>query len=122
MMSKLITLFFVFTFTNPVMALEVHSAYVDIKSKTLELGISYTGGCIEHTFDLLRNFCLKSNPMKCSAQIIDTTAEIDSCDSIVVEYVQFSLPEYGLSKDIFEDSIFYVYGSDKSNKIRVTLP
>jgi len=81
---------------------------------TIEVDVTYGGGCLEHTFKLKPNdLCSKSIPAQCQVELIDLT-EGDHCRALVSTKVQFKLSDFGLDKGVYSSSVLRTTGDNES--------
>lgn len=70
----------------------IESVSFDHATDQVVLELSYTGGCMNHRFDLkFSDACLLTAPAKCFAELIQLEGFADRCKAIVKETVRFDL-------------------------------
>ena len=82
----------IFFFSHLVLAAQVHDARINEENQTIELDISYSGGCVEHKFELKVRNCGRTSPMSCVAELIDKS--FDSCRQIIETTIEIPAEKY----------------------------
>ncbi len=110
---------FAFTAT----ATEIRDARVNLENMTLEVDLSFGGGCEEHVFDLQMGMCLESFPVQCEATLLHSTksGNPDFCEAYLHQTAVFSLEEKGLLDSYYSRASLTILGSGDS-KASVRLP
>lgn len=102
---KILALIFALT-SSGAFAATVHSAKLDKNKKNILVEVSYSGGCKTHKFALKVGSCLETYPVRCSAELKETTVGgPDLCEALVGETVTLNLSQYRL------DEAYYAGGS-----------
>ncbi len=112
-MKALILISILFTLPNEVSAAVVKKATLNLRAKSIEVDLVYSGGCKEHKFELQMEGCLESMSVQCTANILDTTTD-DYCEALVGKRVSFSLEEYNLNNEYFRGASIRIQGENKS--------
>lgn len=99
----------------------VNSARYNSATQSIEVDISYGGGCEEHKFELQIGGCLESMPVQCSATVVDVSKKPDFCEAYLSQTVSFKLSDYGLNDDYFQGASFSIRGAGDS-KAYIRLP
>ena len=82
---------------------------------TIEIDVTYGGGCEEHTFELQpTGQCTKSIPAQCSLKLVGLTNN-DNCRALVRKKVTFSINKLGLDKGIYTNSVLRIIGDGNTS-------
>lgn len=101
-------------------AAEVRDARINTEKGTVDIDVSYGGGCREHKFELKLETCMESYPVQCTAKLIDLTTD-DYCEAYISQTVSISLKESGLTDSYFSKGSLTITGSGNS-RAHVQLP
>jgi len=72
----------IFTFSQFAGAAQIDDARYNFETQTIELAVTYNGGCVPHDIELQIRNCTRANPMVCVAQVVDHTTG-DTCRQVV---------------------------------------
>ncbi|RZA05697.1 MAG: hypothetical protein EOP11_12250 [Proteobacteria bacterium] len=101
-------------------AAEVRGARVNANDATLQVDISYGGGCGNKSFKLeVSPEWAYTSPTQGTARIIESG--FDACEAIVSKTLSFSLKAEGLARPSLRAATLTIYGEDDSSA-EVTLP
>lgn len=92
---------------------------VKLEGNILSLGVEYSGGCKDHTYDLIGSEAvMKSLPAKRSVKLIHHSND-DSCRELVSETLKFDVRAFAMSQttgseivlilDGLKETVLYVY-------------
>lgn len=91
-------------------AAQVEDARLNVDTQTIQIDVTYSGGCSEHNFEVKMRNCTRANPMTCIAEVVDHTSD-DQCRQIVQETIEVPAFEY-LGKAALADVV--IVGDDGS--------
>lgn len=107
------------TFSLSAQAAEVSAARVNANTGTLEVEISYAGGCGQKTFALqVGEQWSYSSPLRGTARVVESG--FDSCEALLRKKLVYSLRDLGLGRPEFRAASLTIYG--ESTSVEVTLP
>ena len=78
---------FVILFSNLASAAVVEDARINVDNQTIEIDVTYSGGCEQHQFEVKVRNCTRADQMTCIAELVDTTST-DQCRQIVQETIE----------------------------------
>ena len=108
------------------LAAQVQSAKLSPKGDKILIDVLYSGGCAEHTFELKWVGCAEVSPALCTAQLVDTTKEVDMCEAMISRRVVISLAKAKLNDPYFAGARLQILGDEASDKnapkFIITLP
>lgn len=91
----------------------VNGARYNAAKQSIDVDVSYGGGCEEHAFKLEIGMCLESFPVQCSAEVLDVSAKPDFCEAFLHQTVSFKLADYGLNDNYFSGALITIGGEGK---------
>lgn len=100
----------VLSFSTLAHAAVVEDARLNIDNQTIEIDVTYSGGCETHDFEVKIRNCTRANPMTCIAEVVDHTS-VDKCRQIVQETIEVPALEF-LGKASLADIV--IVGEDDS--------
>lgn len=83
----------VLVFSHVASAAEVQDARLNIETQTIEIDVTYSGGCEQHEFEVKTRNCTRDASMTCVVAVIDTVNN-DQCRQIVKETIEVPAFEY----------------------------
>lgn len=83
---------------------------VQVNGNTLQLNVSYSGGCEEHQFDLYGNFAvMKSMPPKRAIKLVHN-ANGDNCRELIEKTLKFDISEFAITQTSGSEIILLLDG------------
>lgn len=86
---------------------------------SIDLNVTYAGGCKEHKWKLEIGSCQESMPVRCPAKLVDLTTD-DYCEAIVARKVSLPLDITGLKTPYYKGASLEIHGDNSA--VQITLP
>lgn len=100
-------------------ALTVNSVTLDASKQNLLVSVTHSGGCGDHSYELVLSGCFESMPAQCNATIKHKTNDI--CQALITKDIKFNLRKYGLTDSYYEGAKLTIKG-DHDSMASVKLP
>lgn len=101
---------------------EVQGARYNAANQSIDVDVTYGGGCEEHKFKLDIGMCLESFPVRCEAIVLDVSEKPDFCEALVSKTVSFKLADYGLKDDYYSGASISIGAQGLEERFTIQLP
>jgi hypothetical protein len=107
-----------FAFGSPL----VNGARYNAANQSIDVDVTYGGGCEEHKFKLDIGMCLESFPVQCEAIVFDVSEKPDFCEALVSKTVSFKLADYGLNDGYYTGASISIGAEGLEERFTIRLP
>lgn len=121
-MKTLALSLFALALSAPAFGAQVNAARYNEQKQSIDVDLSYGGGCEEHVFKLEINACLESYPVRCDAVVKDVTPRPDMCEAFIHKTVSFKLADHGLLDSYYDGASIQIRGAGGDRGALVLLP
>ena len=98
--------------TTQALAASINGGYFDAERQTIELDVTYGGGCKQHQFTLEIGQCQETYPVSCpSVRLVDLTND-DLCEALITRKISLPLAKHGLDDKYYSGASLVIKGDD----------
>lgn len=98
----------------------INSGSYNAKTKSIDLNVSYGGGCQPHTFTLKMGTCLETFPVRCDVKLVEDFHG-DVCEAFITEDISLPVASTPLADTYFNGASLIITGDNKSS-VNIQLP
>ena len=109
-----------FALSSASFAAEIGSGHFNEETKSIELNVTYGGGCGDHEFSLIFGKCFETRVVSCDVQLIEATDDL-LCQAVITTTISIPVPSEILNDKYYSGANLTISG-DNASKPLVKLP
>ena len=114
-MKKISVVFILMLFAFNANSASINSGGFNAETNKVELNVSYTGGCSQHTFKLeLVKACKQTHPVQCKLNLNHSTDKPETCKANLNDDLELDLPNDMAGDDYYKGAIIRILDSKVS--------